>query len=241
MMANTVPLELYGRFSRGIATGANKFFALRPSQARKLGLEAGEVVPAITRSAQVQKPWFTPEDYANLVKSDARSLLFDVNQNASPAALLYIQSDSESNKVFIRATSRELVHLGTKMKQRQPAPLLLGVFSRGGYKIVRNTSHALNLTCFHGFQPNLSGQCYVDHLFLYFHSHAGREIVSLSIRKYGDSLDKFEPNDLNRALVPAPRVLDAIPTTVVESAMQELRATGRTPVSVDSWFKDLTL
>ena len=236
---NTVPLALYGRFSRGIATGANKFFALRPSQARKLGLEAGEVVPAITRSAQVQKPWFTPEDYANLVKSDARSLLFDVNENVSPAAQLYIQSGEQQgfHQGYITRTRIPWY----KNETRKPAPLLLGVFSRGGYKIVRNTSHALNLTCFHGFQPNLSGQCYVDQLFLYFHSHPGREIVSLSIRKYGDSLDKFEPNDLNSALVPAPRFLDAIPIAAVESAMQELRTTGRIPVSVDSWFKNLTL
>ena len=237
--ANTVPLALYGRFSRGIATGANQFFALRPSQARKLGLESGELAPAITKSAQVQKPWFTPEDYAKLVKADARSLLFDVNENVSPAAQLYIQSGEQQgfHQGYITRTRTPWY----KNETRQPAPLLLGVFSRGGYKIVRNTSYALNLTCFHGFQPNLSGQCYVDHLFLYFHSHPGREIVSLSVRKYGDSLDKFEPNDLNSALVPVPRVLDAIPTTVVESAMQELRATGRIPVSVDTWFKDLTL
>ncbi len=235
--ANTVPLALYGRFSRGIATGANRFFALRPSQAQRLGLDPEELVPAITKSAQIQQPWFAPEDYANLVQADARTLLFNANGHASPAAQRYIQSGERQG--FHRGYITRSRSPWYKNETRQPAPLLLGVFSRGGYKIVRNTSQALNLTCFHGFQPNLSGQRYIDHLFLYFHSQPGREIVSLSIRKYGGSLDKFEPNDLNGALVPAPRVLDTIPTAAVESAMLQLQTTGRMPADVDSWFSEL--
>lgn len=236
--ANTVPLEHYGHFSRGIATGANRFFALRPSEAQALGLDAGEVTPAITKSVQIQKPFFTAADYANLVKSDARTLLFNVNGSLSAAARSYIQAGEQQgyHQGYITRNRRPWY----KNETRRPAPLLLGVFSRGGYKIVRNTSDALNLTCFHGFQPHPSGRDYIDRLFLYFHSRPGRELVSLSIRKYGDSLDKFEPNDLNRALAPTPRVLDAIADAAVADAMQQLRATGQTPAGVDSWFAELT-
>ena len=232
--ANTVPVEHYGHFSRGIATGANRFFALRPSEAQALGLDAGEVAPAITKSVQIQKPFFTAADYANLVKSDARMLLFNVNGNLSAAAERYIQSGERQG--FHQGYITRNRQPWYKNETRRPAPLLLGVFSRGGYKIVRNTSDAVNLTCFHGFQPHWSGEDYIDRLFLYFHSRPGRELVSLSIRKYGDALDKFEPNDLNRALTPAPRVLAAITDAAVSEAMRQLRETGRTPDCVDSWF-----
>lgn len=236
--ANTVPLEHYGHFSRGIATGANRFFALRPSQARNLGLAAGELTPVVAKSAQIQKPFFTAADYARLVAADSRALLFNVNGNLSAAAERYIQSGERQgfHQGYITGHRQPWY----KNETRRPAPLLLGVFSRGGYKIIRNTSEALNLTCFHGFQPHPAGQSYLDRLFLYFHSRPGRELVSLSLRKYGDSLDKFEPNDLNRALTPAPRILDSLGDTVVAAAMRQLQATGQTPPCVDSWFAELT-
>ena len=115
----------------------------------------------------------------------------------------------------------------------------MGVFSRGGYKIIRNESNVLNLTCFHGFYPNLYGTQYLDRLFLYLNSSIGRQILSLSARRYGDGLSKFEPNDLNAALVPAPEVFDAIPPASVAHAMKRLRETGTAPAAVESWFRRL--
>ena len=95
--------------------------------------------------------------------------------------------------------------------RREPSPILIGVFSRGGYKIARNETQALNLTCFHGFRPNALGERRVDGLFLYLSSEVGRKIVSMSARMYGDSLTKFEPNDLNSALAPSPQALEDLP------------------------------
>ena len=236
--ASAVPLAHYGHFRRGIATGANRFFALRPSQARAAGLTAAELTPVIAKSAQIQKPFFSPADYAGLLQADSRALLFNVNGNLSPAAERYIQSGERQG--FHQGYITGHRHPWYKNETRQPAPLLLGVFSRGGYKIIRNTSAALNLTCFHGFQPNSAGQSYLERLFLYFQSRPGRELVSLSLRKYVDSLDKFEPNDLNGALTPAPGLLDSIPAAAVAAAMRQLRTAGQLPPCVDSWFAKLT-
>jgi type II restriction enzyme len=36
-------------------------------------------------------------------------------------------------------------------------------------------------------------------------SPVGQKILSREVRKYGDKLDKFEPHDLNKALVPLPQ------------------------------------
>ena len=104
---------------------------------------------------------------------------------------------------------------------------------------MRNMSRALNLTCFHGFRPNLHGLKYIDNLFLYLCSATGREIVSLSSRRYGDGLDKFEPNDLNAAQVPAPDVFDAVPIDRLDDALDQVRETGAAPYYVESWYRKL--
>lgn len=122
------------------------------------------------------------------------------------------------------------------LERREPFPILVGVFSRGGYKIARNETQALNLTCFHGFRPNAMGARYVDSLFLYLSSAVGRKIVSLSARMYGDSLSKFEPNDLNAALAPSPRTLEDLPPERVAEALERMRDTGAVAEYIERRF-----
>ena len=235
--ALTVPLTHYGRFTRGIATGANEFFVLRPSRAGQLGLTAPEISPTVTKSVQIQTPFFTSADYDDLLSRDEPVLLFTAGGSHSERAGAYIRF-GESQGYHQRFLTKNRTPW-YKTEARSPAPLLLGVFSRGGYKIIRNESDVLNLTCFHGFYPNLHGAQYLDHLFLYLNSSTGREIVSLSARRYGDGLSKFEPNDLNTALVPSPEVFDAIPPDSVTDAMRRLKETGTAPDCVESWFRTL--
>lgn len=232
-----VPLEYYGRFSRGIATGANEYFVLRPSSAKERGFLENECVPCITKSLQIKTPIFDFADYAKLKEADSPALLFSVNGQHSKAAEKYIQygEDNHFNERFLTKNRCPWY----KTESRQPAPLLLGVFSRGGYKIILNRSNVLNLTCFHGFQPNLFGTTHVKHLFLYMLSKSGRKIISLSMRKYGDSLDKFEPNDLNGALVPSPDFFKHISDEIVEVAVQHIERTGYASEDVEEFFESL--
>lgn len=115
------------------------------------------------------------------------------------------------------------------------------MFSRGGYKVVLNKSRALNLTCFHGFRPNLFGHRYLEHLFLYLLSETGTEIVSLSMRKYGDSLDKFEPNDLNGALVPSAGFFSSMPAAKVSGAVKAVEETEQLPQWAEDFFAPLKI
>ena len=232
-----IPLNHYGRFSRGIATGANEFFVLRPSRARTLGINGSEVVPCITKSAQIRQPVFGRADYEDLVRNDAAVLLFSVGKAHSKRAAAYIQTGEQRgyNTRFLTKSRRPWY----KTEHRQPAPLLLGVFSRGGYKIIRNKSEVLNLTCFHGFYPNILGMAYLDHLFLYLASASGRDIISLAVRRYGDALDKFEPNDLNEALVPNQRVFDELSADEVAEAIRYTERTGKPPGWLDAFFQKL--
>lgn len=236
-LGQLVTMSYYGRFSRGIATGANEFFVLKPSLAEQKNL-LEECIPCITRSSQIHTPIFNTFDYLKLKEADIPVLLFSANGKHSEAAENYIQ-DGVANRFHERflTKSRKPWY---KTENREPAPLLLGVFSRGGYKIILNRSKVLNLTCFHGFQPNSFGVDRVQHLFLYLSSKIGRQIISLSSRKYGDGLDKFEPNDLNNALVPSPESFSLMPQEQVAEAIQVMEATGCVPENIEDFFVALT-
>lgn len=234
----TTTLEYFGRFSRGIATGANEFFVLKPTtmETRNINLET-ECIPCITKSSQIKKFVFEDSDFEDLLTSDKPVYLFSVNGRLSKSAKDYIRfGESKDYHERFLTKNRDPWY---RTERRSPAPLLFGVFSRGAYKIILNRTRALNLTCYHGFQPNLFGLNYIEHLFLYFLSQTGREIISLSMRKYGDSLDKFEPNDLNRALVPTPAFLSFMPTEKISEAVKYVKETESLPKWVEDFFAPL--
>jgi adenine-specific DNA-methyltransferase len=233
----SVTLDYYGRFTRGIATGANEFFVLSPSDAEKLELEDSELTRIITKSSQIQKPFFTDDDHSDLVNSDEPTLLFSPNGRYSEKARDYIRTGEQRgfHQRFLTKSRTPWY----KTESRVPSPLLLGVFTRGKFKIVRNESSALNLTCFHGFQPNLSGLKYLDHILIYLSSAVGQEIISLSMRRYGDGLNKLEPNDLNSALVPSSDIFDQIPSSHLGKALKSLRGTATIPEYIESFFEKL--
>jgi hypothetical protein len=105
--------------------------------------------------------------------------------------------------------------------------------------VIRNLSTAVNLTCYHGFYPNLFGQGIVDLLFLYFQSRAARRLLELNMRRYGNSLDKFEPNDLNRALAPSCDWFAKLPPDAVNKALESCRNGNGLPDFMDDLFDEL--
>ena len=233
-----VELSHYGRFSRGIATGANHFFVLRQSQARELGLGTRDYVACITRSSQITHPVWTQRDLELHISCDNPILLFSPQGQPSDSALKYIEwgESLEVQNAFL--TSRRNPWYKTEV--RAASPLLLGVFSRGGYKVILNQSNALNLTCYHGFQPNLFGQRYINHVFLYLLSLTGRNILSSSVRKYGGNLDKFEPNDLNASFAPSAEFFDSISPDEAELAVGHVQRSGKVPHRIEDIFGRLT-
>ena len=81
-------------------------------------------------------------------------------------------------------------------------PLLVSVFYRNKPKIIFNKSNYYNLTCFHGFEPKKEYVNYMDRIFNYLHSKEAEIQFDKNKRLYGNNLYKFEPNDLNRILIP---------------------------------------
>lgn len=214
-------LSDYGRFSRGIATGANAFFVMSKSDIARNGLTETACVPCITKSQQIKGLTFTDKDFATLADSDAPVFLFSPGKDPDKASREYIGFGEGQgyDKGFITRHRTPWY----KTESREVAPLLMNVFSRSGYKVVRNYSSALSLTNFHCFYPYALRAQYLDWLFLFLQSGVGREILSLSKRKYGNALDKFEPNDLNEALVPQRDFFDSLGEDALATLMTAVK------------------
>ncbi|MXY52218.1 MAG: N-6 DNA methylase [Gammaproteobacteria bacterium] len=232
-----VPIGRYGRFHRGIATGANEFFALTPTRIGELGMSASDYKPCITRSAHVQRAVFDENDFVALTQRDKATFLFSPGNRPSVAAQRYIDFGQRRgfDQRYLTASRKPWF----RTENRVPAPILVGVFSRGGYKVVRNRAPVVSLTCFHGFQPNALGLHHIDRLFLYLMSDVGRQIVALSSRQYGDALEKFEPNDLNTALAPNPTWFALLDRGDVASAMAHVRDESMLPQELGARFEAL--
>ncbi len=231
------PLSEYGRFSRGIATGANEFFVLSESRIRENGLSSGSYVPCITKSQQLTGLIFDDKDFRRLAEADKAVFLFSPGDAGDESSARYIRRGERMgyNQRFITRHRTPWY----RTESRAVSPLLLNVFSRTGYKVVRNYSSALTLTTFHCFCPYPMRARYVDWLFLYLHSGIGRKILSLSKRKYGNSLDKFEPNDLNDALVPTQTFFDALGNDTLFDLMSAVKAGEDPSVRLDEMFAPL--
>jgi adenine-specific DNA-methyltransferase len=194
-------LSYYGAFKRGIATGANEFFSMTLTQLRNIGIARRFVKPCITKSSQIRSPIFTNDQYAKLVEDDKPVFCLDVVSAEDPGVRRYIES-GERKGFHRRYLTRNRVPW-FRIEKREPAPILFGVFHRGGYKVIRNYTEAINLTCFHSFYPNVFGDKNLDKLFVYLISKVGSSFIKKNTRRYGDNLDKIEPNDLNSVLCPS--------------------------------------
>lgn len=204
--SNLVPFFTYGRFSRGIATGANAFFAMRPSTAAAQGLPAESLIPCLSKARQAPGKIFTQHDFEALLQSDKPVYLFDGEAATDKAVGRYIGSGEAAG--FQHRHLTRMRNPWYALEKRSVSKIWVGVFGRAGIRFVWNESNCVSLTCFHLFQPSRSGESCLPFLFLYLNSSIGRDFLELEKREYGGGLEKYEPNDINKALVPDFELLD---------------------------------
>lgn len=201
-------LFLYGTFTRGIATGANDFFALTKSKIEKWKLGDNNICKCITKSPQIRKAVFTELDFNTLHNADKPVHCLDVKDHENQEIQKYI---NEGEKLgYHERYLTKTRNTWYKIENRKPAPILFGVFNRGRLKVIRNFTTAINFTCFHSFYPNMFGQQLVNKLFVYLLSDIGQKIIKTNKRSYGNELDKFEPGDLNDSLCPSQKQFEMI-------------------------------
>jgi len=203
-----VKVSNYGKFMRGIATGANEYFAMSLQSAKKRGIKRSYLLPCITKSPQIKNLVFADDDLNELIANGSPVFCFNCLENGDDKVQKYIEY-GESMGYHKRYLTKKRTPW-YKLEKRQSAPILAGVFNRGKVKFVRNFTNAINFTCFHSFYPNIFGQHYINRLFVYFISNIGQEIIKTNKRKYGNGLDKFEPGDLNNCLCPSMEMFDAL-------------------------------
>lgn len=195
-----VSLSKYARCSRGIATGANDFFTLSESKRQALGISLDDLLPCVTKSADVPSLIFTKADFAALSEKDSRLYLLNPKQPLSPELTNYLDEGVE-REIHTRhlPSHRETWFLP---ERQTPAPIWVMVFSRGRTRFVWNKAGTYHLTTFHGVYPNPLGTAFFAPLLVYLWSDSCQHMMEEQQRQYGNGLKKYEPRDIERILVP---------------------------------------
>jgi len=198
---NLIPFNQVAKVVRGIATGANDYFTFNIEKIKRYNIKKENLLPCITKSKDVNKPFFTKSNFITLKNDNAKIFLFDGTINQDEYALKYIKFGEEKGVHKKYLTSKR--NPWYSLENRPPSPIWVGVFNRTGLKFVRNEARIRNLTTFHCVYPanNLFSKISIDLLFAYLLTDIAQQIFNDNRREYGDGLKKFEPNDLNNALM----------------------------------------
>ncbi len=194
-----VPLSVFGKFSRGIATGANQYFTLSASEVKQYKISNKCLRLCITKAVHARDIYFDDNQFNELKKRDKKIYLFDgeKSQDQSCKDYIFLGEKQGVNQKYLTKNRDPWYAL----EKREVSPVWVTVFGRSGLKFVWNDSSCINLTCFHAYYPTEAGKDYLDILFIYLYSDTAKKLFDREKREYGGGLGKFEPNDLNKAFV----------------------------------------
>ena len=199
---NLIPFSSIAKVVRGIATGANEYFTFSRSKAREFGIDGKYLLPCICKAIDVKDNFFTNDKFNELANSDRPIYLFNAQESKDELVAEYIRLGKEAgiDKKYLTSCRTPWYSL----ENRPPAPIWVSVFNRNGLKFIRNEAGISNLTTFHCVYPiqsSLFANINVDILMAYLLTDIAREIFEDNRREYGNGLQKFEPNDLNKAMI----------------------------------------
>lgn len=196
---NLVPFSTFGKVVRGIATGANEYFTFNQSKAKQFSIDEKYLLPCVTRSVDIDGAFFTSNDFEKLKQQDRFVYLLNATDPTEPSLKKYLAKGEteEVHKKYLTA-SRNPWHT---LENRPPSPIWVSVFNRNGLRFIRNEAKISNLTTFHCIYLNLFSAPKTDLLFAYLLTDVSKDIFNDNRREYGNGLRKFEPNDINKALM----------------------------------------
>lgn len=199
---NLIPFSSVAKVVRGIATGANEYFTFSKSKANQYGIDEKYLLPCICKAVDVKDNFFTKDNFNSLIKNDRQTFLLNAIGSKDENVLKYIELGENLgvDKKYLTACRTPWYSL----ENRMPSPIWVSVFNRSGLKFIRNEANISNLTTFHCVYPvqnSLFDNVNVDVLFAYLLTDVAREIFEDNRREYGNGLQKFEPNDLNKAMM----------------------------------------
>ena len=242
---NLIPFSSFVKVVRGIATGANEYFTFSKSKAFDLGVEEKYLLPCICKSIDVKDNFFTIEKFKELVNADRQAYLLNAVGTKDEKVLNYIGLGEATgiDKKYLTACRTPWYSL----ENRPPSPIWVSVFNRSGLKFIRNEANISNLTTFHCVYPvqsSLFDNVNTDILFAYLLTDVAREIFEDNRREYGNGLQKFEPNDFNKAMILDLTKLDKITENEILNLYKKYRETvlnqssnDRLLISINEIFK----
>lgn len=185
------------RCVRGIATGANRYFVLTPSEVRSAGIERRDLSVCISKATQVRGDRITRADVSRMIAADERVFLLTPREPVSEAVASYL-SLGRRNGIDRRYLPS---HRPTwyRPERRGPAAIWVNVFARGAFRFVRNEAGILHLTCFHSIYPDEAIDA--DELHAELCSGATQRRLQSEMRIYAAGLSKLEPRDVERILI----------------------------------------
>lgn len=199
---NLVPFSTYAKVVRGIATGSNEYFTFNLSKAKEFNIDEQYLLPCICSAKDAKTSFFTKQDFEELKNNDKSVFLFNAQNSTDKNIISYIQKgeSEEINKRFLTASRNPWYSL----ENRKPAPIWVSVFNRTGLRFIRNEANISNLTSYHCIYPkqsSLFSEIDIDLLFAYLLTDTAKQIFEDNSRQYGNGLQKFEPNDLNKGMM----------------------------------------
>ena len=240
---NLVPFSKYGKVTRGIATGANDYFIFNKSKMALNQINESSLSPCICRVKDVTSVFFTDKTFDYLVNSDKPAYIFNAQKTnefeETTARYISIGVKQGINKRYLTSNRNPWYSI----EKRLPAPIWVNVFNRSGLRFIRNESNVLNLTNFHCVYSKYND---IDLFFAYLISDVAKSIFDENKRTYGNGLNKFEPNDLNKSymldidLLPSKtksnilRLFNKYKEEIIENGIQKLSYLKK----INKLFKD---
>jgi adenine-specific DNA-methyltransferase len=237
---NLIPFSSVAKVVRGIATGANEYFIFSKSKASQYGIDEKYLLPCICKAIDIKGNFFTKDKFNSLVNADRQSFLLNAISAKDEKVLKYIEIGEKTgiDKKYLTACRTPWYSL----ENRPPSPIWVSVFNRSGLKFVRNEANISNLTTFHCVYPvqtSLFDNVNIDILFAYLLTDVAREIFEDNRREYGNGLQKFEPNDLNKAMMLDLTLLDKKTENEIIRLYKKYRETVLNQASDDSLLDNI--
>ena len=237
---NLIPFSSVAKVVRGIATGANEYFTFSKSKANQYGIDEKYLLPCICKAVDVKDNFFTKDNFNSLIKNDRQTFLLNAIGSKDENVLKYIELGENLgvDKKYLTACRTPWYSL----ENRMPSPIWVSVFNRSGLKFIRNEANISNLTTFHCVYPvqnSLFDNVNVDVLFAYLLTDVAREIFEDNRREYGNGLQKFEPNDLNKAMMLDLTLLDKETENKILELYKKYRETAINKLPDDSFLFEI--
>ena len=189
-----VPLSHLATTCRGIATGANAFFHLSASAAKRCGIEERHLKPCVGKAIDAEGFVFDQQDFARLAAAGRPAYLAALEGKLTRAETAYVsQGEAQGLPRRYLLAARSPWY---KMESRPPAPIWAAVFGRSRLKFVWNRAGVFNLTTFHCIYPRRREAEFAGALVACLNSRVVQRLCEQQQRVYGGGLRKFEPRDL---------------------------------------------